>query len=217
MSAAAGTQQIYRRLARRNRTIGALRFVVPLTGALVLGGLIGQIFLAGLGERFGIDRLTVTPEAVTIEAPEYVGALADGSTYRVWAESARAATESSDLIDLVNASLVINRVDGVQLTMDAREAQLDTTNQLTLVPGLAEVADSTGTMGTLNDSVFDWHSQVLTARGAVNIDYADGSAIKAEGLVYDVASIVWTFDRSVVTLPSTPGEDSAEAPGEQTQ
>ena len=101
--------------------------------------------------------------------------------------------------------------------MEARAAQLDTTNQLTLVPGLANVADSTGTTGVLNDSVFDWHSQLLTTKGAVAIDYADGSSVRARGLVYDAANVVWTFDRSVVTLPSTPGEDPAESTGDAIQ
>lgn len=194
-----------------------MRLAVPLVGALVLGGLIGQIYLASTGGRFGIDQLSVTPEAVTIDTPEYVGALTDGSTYRVWAATARAATGQSDIIDLVDARLVVNRVDGVQLTMEAATAQLDTTNQLTIVPGIAEVADSTGTTGSLNDSVFDWSSQELTSKGRVLIDYADGTRIRAEGLVYDAAAIVWTFKRSVVTLPSTPGEDGADANGEQLQ
>ncbi|MBJ3785709.1 hypothetical protein [Devosia sediminis] len=216
MPSPAGTQHIYRRLARRNRAIGILRLGVPMAGALVLVGLVGQIYLASLGGRFGIDQLTVTPEAVSIQTPEYVGALTDGSTYRVSAETALATAERSDLIDLTNAKLVIDRVDGVQLTMEADAAQLDTTQQLTIVPGLAEVADSTGTMGELTDSVFDWHSQLLTTRGRADIDYADGSTIRAEGLVYDAASLVWTFNRSVVTLPSTPGEDGTEANGEQT-
>lgn len=216
MPSPAGTQHIYRRLARRNQAIGALRFGVPMTGALVLGGLIGQIYLASQGGRFGIDQLTVTPEAISIQTPEYVGALTDGSTYRVWAETARATTERSDLIDLTQARLIINRVDGVQLTMEADTAQLDTTRQLTIVPGLADVADSTGTVGQLTDSIFDWHSQLLTARGPVEIDYADGSTIRAEGLVYDASRVVWTFNNSVVTLPATPGEDEPGVNGEPT-
>jgi lipopolysaccharide export system protein LptC len=211
----AGNSLIYRRLARRNRMVGVLRFVVPLFGALVLGGLIGQIYLASIGGQFGIAQLSVSPESITIEAPEYVGALADGSSYRVWAEQAEAATESSDLIDLANARLVIDRIDGVQLTMEAISAQLDTTNQLTLVSGVADVADSTGTTGTLVDSVFDWQAQTLTTRGRVVIDYADGSGVRAAGLVYDAANVIWTFEQSVVTLPSTPGEDQPDAGGNQ--
>ncbi|SMQ85819.1 hypothetical protein SAMN06295905_3111 [Devosia lucknowensis] len=217
MTATAGTGQRYRRLARRNRWVGVLRLAVPAMGLLVLAGLVGQIVIASVGSRFGIDRLTITPEAVAIEAPEYVGTLSDGSSYRVWAVSARAAAESSHLIDLTDATLVIDRIDGVQLTMEAREAQLDTAQQLTLVPGRADIADSTGTTGTLDDSIFDWHSQLLTTRGAVWIDNADGSTIRAKGLVYDAAAIVWTFNRSVVTLPSTPGEGATEDTGETSQ
>ena len=218
MPALEARRQSYQGLARRNRRIEVLRLLVPLCGALVLGSLMAQVYLASLTGRFGIDQLSVTPEAVSIEAPEYVGTLADGSSYRVWAETARAATSHTDLIDLTNAQLIINRIDGVQVTMEATYAQLDTASQLTLVPGRAEVADSTGTTGTLNDSVFDWHSQILTTRGQVEVDYADGSTVRAEGLVYDAASVIWTFERSVVTLPSTPGEDVPQTTiGDRTQ
>jgi len=209
-------RQSYQRLARRNRLVGVLRVVVPLVGVLVLGSLVGQLVLANLSGRFGIQRLSVTPEAITVEAPEYVGALADGASYRVWAETARAEAQSSELFHLTNASLVLNRADGVQLTMEARQAQLDTARQLTLVPGIAEVADSTGTTGTLRDSIFDWHSQLLTTRGAVAIDNADGSTVRAQGLVYDASSMIWTFERSVVTLPATPGEDGPSS-GEKSE
>ncbi|WP_297112675.1 hypothetical protein [uncultured Devosia sp.] len=217
MPAAAVPRQIYDRLRRRNRIVGLLRLGVPVLGSLVLAGLLVQIFLASFSSRFSIDQLSVSPEAVVIDAPEYVGTLTDGSSYRVWAETARARADRSDLIDLINAQLVLNRVDGVQLTMQADAAQLDTTHQLTLVPGVAEVADSTGTTGTLNNSIFDWDSQVLTTKGAVSIDYADGSTIRAEGLVYDAATVLWTFTGSVVTLPSTPGEDDSDTIGEGTR
>lgn len=217
MPALAGQRQSYQRLARRNGRVAVLRLAVPVLGAVVLGGLMAQIYLASLTGRFDIAQLTVTPDTVTIEAPVYVGTLADGSSYRVWAETAMAATAQSELIDLRQAQLVINRIDGVQLTMQAAQAQLDMASQITLVPGVAEVADSTGTSGTLRDSVFDWHAQVLTTRGPVAIDYADGSAVRAEGLVYDAAQILWTFDRSVVTLPSTPGADDPETIGDQTE
>lgn len=210
MTAPAATRQSYERLVRRNQAVNRLRFVIPLVGALVLGGLMAQIYMASLTGRFGIDQVSITPDSVAIEAPEYVGALADGSSYRVWAETARATAERSDLIDLAQARLVINRIDGVQLTMEAASAQLDTTNQLTLVPGRTDVSDTTGTTGTLDDSIFDWQSQMLTTRGRVVVNYADGSSVRAYGLIYDAANIVWTFDRSVVTLPATPGEETGD-------
>lgn len=217
MRAAPTTGQNYRRLVRRNRAVNVFRVLVPLVGALVLAGLLVQIYLASAGSRFGIAQIAITPDSVAIEAPEYVGALADGSTYRVWAVTARATAERSDLMDLTDATLVINRIDGVQLVMDAASAQLDTTNQLTIVPGRTELSDSTGTTGTLDDSIFDWHSQLLTTRGPVLINYADGSTVRAQGLVYDAAEVVYTFTGSVVTLPETPGEGDPEDEGAQSQ
>lgn len=211
--AAAGLA-IHRRLARRNRLVAILRIGVPLLGLVVLLGLSVQIYLASFTGRFGIDRISVTPEEVVVDAPEYAGILEDGSAYRVWAGSARAATAQTELIDLGDAHLVLDRVDGVQLQADADRAQLDTASRLTLVPGEADIADSTGTTGTLTDSVFDWGAQLLTTRGPVVIDYADGTSVRAEGLTYDAAAIVWTFSRAVVTLPSTPGENPASGSGD---
>lgn len=202
---------IHRRLETRNRLVAILRIGIPVLGSIVLAGLGFQIYLASFTGRFDVGSISVSPEAVSVEAPEYAGVLADGSAYRVSAGSALARLEHPDLIDLQQARLVLNRVDGVQLQADAEEAQLDTTNQLTLIAGEAEIADSTGTTGTLTDSVFDWGAQVLTTRGAVVIDYADGTSVRAQGLIYDADAIVWTFSRSVVTLPSTPGEDSGES------
>jgi hypothetical protein len=214
MPAATAPRRIYDRLGRRNRIVAILRLGVPLLGGIVLAGLLVQIYVSSFTGRFNIEQISVTPDAVVIEAPEYVGTLSDGSSYRVWAETARARVEQSNLVDLSNAILVLNRIDGVQLTMEAEEAQLDTAAQLTMVPGEADVADSTGTTGTLNDSVFDWGEQLLTSRGAVAIDYADGSTIRADGLVYDASTIIWTFLGSTVTLPSTPGETDSGASGE---
>lgn len=214
MAGAAAHSRIYQRLERRNRLVGLLRLAIPVMGALVLAGLLMQIYLASFTGRFGVGRITVTPEAVIVDAPEYAGLLADGSAYRVWAETARSSAESTELIDLSDAHLVVDRIDGVQLKVDALAAQLDTSEQLTILPGLADVTDSTGTVGSLTNSVFDWSEQILTTNGAVAIDYADGSTVRAVGLTYDAAALVWTFSRAVVTLPATPGESSTSGSGE---
>ena len=207
MSTATASPPLYRRLRRRNRLVGLLRWAVPVLGALVLLALMVQIILSSFGGRFSVGQITIWPDAVTVEAPDYIGVLQDGSAYRVSAVSARAPAERPDLIGLAEAKLVLVRIDGVQLTADAANAQLDTVNQLTIVPGLAEIAGSTGATGTLRDSVFDWQAQLLTTNGDVVIDYPDGTRVEASGLLYDAAAQSWTFTRSTVTLPSTPGAD----------
>lgn len=214
MSPATAAPLTYRRLQQRNRAVRWLRLLVPLLGAAVLVALLAQIIVSSLGGRFSVGSVSVSPEAVTVETPDYVGVMQDGSAYRVSAATARSATSRPDLIQLAEAKLVLNRSDGIQLTADAAQAQLDTTNQLTTVAGLAEISDSRGTTGTLRNSAFDWQAQVLTTNGAVAIDYADGSTVRAEGLHYDAATMVWSFTRSVVTLPSTPGADDAAPHGD---
>lgn len=198
-------QALYRRLARRNRIVGALRLALPLFGLVVLLLLSRQIYLSSIGGRFGIGQISVTPDSVAVDAPEYAGLLEDGSSYRVWASLARAATARTDLIDLTDAALLVTDPLGTGRTAEAPEAQLDTANQQVLIPGTAQIGDSTGTEGTLVDSIFDWSAQVLKTRGPVAIDYADGTSVRAQGLVYDARARVWTFAHALVTLPETPG------------
>jgi lipopolysaccharide export system protein LptC len=195
----------YQRLTARNRIVAILRIGVPAIGIVVLVGLVGQIYLSSLGARFGIGQITVTGEAVNVDAPEYAGVLDDGSRYHVSATSAQAKLEATDLIALTDAALTVIRTNGVTTEAKADVAQLDTTRELVIIPGRARVTESTGTIGLLDDSVFDWHEQTLTTKGPVVVDYADGAHLVAKGLVYHSKSMTWTFSGATVTLPETPG------------
>lgn len=197
----------YRRLDARNRIVGILRIGIPALGALTFASLVVQIYVSSVSSRFGVGQITVTRESVTVDAPEYAGLLDDGSAYRVWAQSARAATDAPDLIDLAEAALRVERVTGTRMEATAAEARIDTTGQLVIIDGVAEVTDSTGTHGIFRQSVFDWARQELTGTGPVAIDYADGTTLTGSGVVYDAKAFVWTFTDVTVTLPSTPGQD----------
>ncbi|WP_240231405.1 hypothetical protein [Devosia lacusdianchii] len=201
---------IYRRLERRNRLVAILRIGVPALGALTLVALLGQIYVSSLGSRFGISQISVTRESVSVDTPEYAGLLEDGSAYKVWAQSAAAAIDATDIIELTDTALTIDRPTGINMRADAAAARLDTTNQLVFIDGSARVEDSTGTTGVFRKSVFDWAAQTLTADGPVDIDYADGTTLKAEGMVYDAKALVWTFTRATVTLPDTPSADAED-------
>ncbi|KKB76118.1 hypothetical protein VW29_20380 [Devosia limi DSM 17137] len=198
----------YRRLLQRNRFVGLLRIGVPALGVLVLAVLAGQIYLSSLSGQFGIGQITVSDNSISVEAPEYAGTLDDGSAYRVWAQSARAGLATSDIIELNAAALTVTRTNGVVINAEARSAKLDTTNENVIVDGISHIADSTGISGTLYQSVFDWVAQRLTSKGAVKIDYPDGTELEAVGMTYDAAAMVWTFTNATVTLPSTPGADN---------
>ena len=196
---------VYRRLEARNRIVAVLRIGVPALGVIALSLLMLQIYVSSTASRFGISQIVVSPESVTVETPQYSGLLDDGTAYRVSASSAQAAIDATDRIGLSQAALTMVKPDGVTIEVEASDAVLDTAGQVVEIAGMAEVADSLGTAGTLFDSVFDYEAQHLTGRGPVSVDYADGTRIEAEGLTYDATTMVWTFNRATVTLPDTPG------------
>lgn len=196
---------VYRRLDARNRIVAFLRIGVPALGVIALSLLMLQIYVSSTASRFGISQIVVSPESVTVETPQYSGLLDDGTAYRVSASSAQAAIDATDRIGLSQAALTMVKPDGVTIEVEASDAVLDTAGQVVEIAGMAEVADSLGTAGTLFDSVFDYEAQHLTGRGPVSVDYADGTRIEAEGLTYDATTMVWTFNRATVTLPDTPG------------
>jgi lipopolysaccharide export system protein LptC len=203
---------VYKRLALRNRVVGVLRYAVPAVGAVVLAALVVQIYVSSLNSRFGVGRITVSQDAIDVEAPEYAGRLDDGSSYRVWSTGARARLDQMDQVDLTGAALTLDRASGVTMQANAPMARLDTTRRVVVIEDVAHIEDSTGTSGVLQQSEFDWVNQVLDARGPVHIDYADGATVDAQGMHYDAKTALWSFTRATVTLPQTPGEDIKETP-----
>jgi len=198
---------IYRSLERRNRVVAVLRWLVPAAGVLALASLVVQIVVSSQMGRFDLESIQVAPESVTIEAPEYAGILEDGSRYRVFAQSAATRAGDPQRIDLTDAALTIERPTGIVMDITAPTGELDTTSELVIVEGAANVVDSTGTTAILHRSVFDWTGQVLTSDGPVSIDYADGSELEADTMTFDTKTAIWTFSRVRVTLPDTPGAD----------
>ena len=203
---------IYRSLEARNRIVAILRVGVPVLGAVALSALLLQIYVSSQTARFGISKVMVSPDSVTVETPEYSGVLDDGTAYRVAAISARADVDATDRIGLSEAALTMAKPDGVTILVETAAAVLDTTSQIVEIPGVARVSNSEGTAGVLRDTVFDYTAQYLTGNGPVDIDYADGTQLEAEGLTYDAAALVWTFTRATVTLPDTPGANQPAMP-----
>lgn len=202
-----GRNRQYKRLLRRNRVVGVLRFAVPALGSVLLVALLIQIVISSFGARFAIGKIEVTPDRIRVETPEYAGMLTDGSTYRVWAEEAAAAIANTDVIMMTNVRVLLERPDGVRREASAADAVLDTVTQQVRIENGTEISESSGISGRLTDSVFDWASQTLTSNGPVVINYSDGSTVHAEGLVHEADRNRWTFTKAVVTLPETPGEE----------
>lgn len=196
---------IYRRLQTRNRVVGVLRIGVPAMGLLILAVLLAQIYVSSLGDRFSIGKVEISPDNISVEAPEYSGILSNMTAYRVNAATAKAAPGATNLITLTDAGLSMRKADGVTIEVNARSAVLDTSGETVTIKDIAYVEDSTGTSGVIADSVFDYAAQTLVGQGAVSLLYADGTTLDGEGLVYNLQEAIWTFTKANVTLPRTPG------------
>jgi hypothetical protein len=199
---------IYRRLELRNRVVGALRIAVPAVGLLILAVLLVQIYLSSLGDRFSIGKIEISSDNISVEAPEYTGMLSNGTSYRVSAATAKAAPGQSNLISLTDAGLTMHKADGVTVEVNARAAVLDTSAETVTIKDIAYVEDSTGTSGVIVDSVFDYARQTLIGQGTVSLQYADGTTLDGQGLVYNLDEALWTFTKADVTLPKTPGSST---------
>ncbi|MDB5562461.1 MAG: hypothetical protein JWN11_1879 [Hyphomicrobiales bacterium] len=144
-------QRVFRRLRLRNRFVTVLRLALPLLGALVLALLCGQIYLTSLTRQYGVSRITIDRGSIAVDSPKYAGVMGDGSSYSMTSASAKAALTDMNVIDLTDAKVNFTKADGTQMNAVAAAASMQTTDQLIFVPGLANVSDSTGTRGTLND------------------------------------------------------------------
>ncbi|AKR58046.1 hypothetical protein XM25_20085 [Devosia sp. H5989] len=195
-------EAMYGRLNLRNRLVSILRIGVPVLGALILVGIVGQIYLASLGIDFSIGRVSVQQDRIVVDVPRYDGVMADGAVYRVTAESASAALANVDVVDLVNAEASLHQPSGRIMSARAESAQLHMGSQRVEISGTAAIEDSFGTTGTLSDALVDWPAQTLIARGPVHFEFNDGSVIDGAGLIYDAAAQRWTFERATLTVPS---------------
>ena len=193
--------QVYRRLVGRNRLVAALRWVVPGGGILVFAALMTQIYLGSLTTQYGISSISFDRSGITVETPQYAGVMPDGSRYLVRAGSAKAATLDSPDVDLTDAALTLDRPDGARMTATAPLAKMNTRSQAVSVAGVAYVAYSNGTTGTMTDASVDWLNQALNSTGPAQFTMADGTMIDAKGgVAFDAASAIWSFSRATVTL-----------------
>jgi lipopolysaccharide export system protein LptC len=202
--------RIFARLAVRNRLVAALRVAVPVLGLLVLGLLLLQLVVGSLAPGFSFAGITVDRNRLVVDAPSYEAMSSDGTSYAVSAAAAIAAPDSNDLIDLTTALLTMRQPDGREVTAAAETAQLQTTDQLVLVEGVARIADNRGAFGTLAGVRADIPGETMTASGAVDLTFANGATLDASGMVY-AGDGTWHFTDVTLVLPALPGADATPA------
>lgn len=195
----------FQRLARRNRRVALLRWLVPAGGlglALLIGGLIA---LDALRNQFGIAHLTIDRDRMLVDTPELASMLPDGTVLTLSAGAASASLLSTDQIALASPRLAMTSPQTPTMSAEAETAELDTTNQSFAVPGATTFSSADGMAGSAENLAADFLGQEARS-GAIQLTMADGTSLTADSMDYDHTARLWTFRRVTVSMPYTPGD-----------
>jgi len=197
---------LYKRLMRRNRVVGLLRWLVPAAGVAVFAGLLVMIVIDNLGQRFGYSNIRIDRDNLVVETPRLTSTGDDGTLFALSARAAKVAPTQTDLIDMEDAVFTMTPPTGPAMQAAAAAAQFQTNDQLLNVPGVAHISSTEGLDGTLEGVFADLLHWKLVASGTVDITMPGGSRIVSDGMTYNRETGIYTFKNARVTLVSTPGE-----------
>lgn len=204
-AAATANSAGFDRLARRNRRVALLRWLVPAGGlglALLIGGLIA---LDALRNQFGIAHLTIDRDRMLVDTPELASMLPDGTVLTLSAGAASASLLSTDQIALASPRLAMTSPQTPTMSAEAETAELDTTTQSFAVPGATTFSSADGMAGSAENLAADFLGQAARS-GAIQLTMADGTSLTADSMDYDHTARLWTFRRVTVSMPYTPGD-----------
>lgn len=196
---------LHQKLRRRNRFVGVLRILVPLAGLMLLGFLIAQIVIANMARDYGISGIRFERDRLLIDNPRYEGVTEGGIRYKVVAKTASALISKADSIELGEATLDIQRPDGVSFTATAAHALYNLVGQTIEVPDVVDVIDSRRTTARLHNVFTDWGAQTVNARSGAEITFADGTKLTAQSLVMYGSQNRW--DMTGVTVETLGTKD----------
>jgi lipopolysaccharide export system protein LptC len=208
---AADRSAVFASLAARNRIVAVLRIGLPALGAVVLAGLVLQLYIGTLVRDFGFANLSIDRNNLVVEQPAYSGVGSDGSIYSVKADTAKASLANTDLIDLTGAAVSLTQADGTVFSARAAAATLRISDQLVTVAGATEVAGSNGISGTIGDAVVSVLDESLVANGGATLAFGDDATLAAKTMRFSGRERTWTFTDVTLTIVETPGEATMSA------
>lgn len=200
---------VFAALVVRNRVIEVLRYAVPAFGIVIFGGFVLQLYLGSLGHDFGFSDISIDRNNLVVDTPAYSSVGVDGSFYGIEAASARTALDRTDIIDLSHPVLTLRKAEGNAITVEADTARVETTSQQVTVEGITRLFDTAGMNGTVVGMSANLATETMVGKGPVDITFPNGATLTAASMSYDGTSATWGFQRAVLTLPSTPGDDQS--------
>ncbi len=190
---------------RHSRGVKILRILLPLTGVLVLAGMIGLVVVFNILSGLGIGNVSLTSEGLVMDRPELSGH--DGErSYKVTAQRAVQRLTDPRIIDLENirADIVLNADQSAKIAA-LRGTYDNGAETLSLYDGL-QLEWSEGYTIDLADVMIDLKSGALKTSEPISIRSAQGN-IRAGQLSYDQDKGIVRFSDGIkmVLKPASQG------------
>ena len=191
---------------RHSRGVKVLRILLPLTGVLVLAGMVGLVIVFNILSGLGIGNVSLTSEGLVMDRPELSGH--DGErSYKVSALRAVQRLTDPRIIDLENirADIVLNANQSAKIA--ALKGTYDNgAETLSLYDGL-QLEWSEGYTIDLSDVMIDLKSGALKTSEPISIRSAQGN-IRAGQLSYDQDNGIVRFSDGIkmVLKPASQGK-----------
>src|SRR3954454_11337076 len=215
----AGMEARFAMASRHSRMVRVLRVAVPATVIVAMAAIVAvSIFnpFRMLMPKLPVDigNLVVSGTKITMESPHLSGYTPDQRPYEVWAKTATQDVTAPDHVDLKTLRAKVLMVDQTTtVTLDARDGQMDTKQQVLELHRDIFLQSSSGYEARLSQALVDMGKGTITSDEHVDVKLLQGT-LSADKLRITGGGEVVRFEGNVVMDLDNLGasDQSATAP-----
>jgi len=199
----AGMEARFAIASRHSRMVRVLRVAVPATVIVAMAAIVAvSIFnpFRMLMPKLPVDigNLVVSGTKITMESPHLSGYTPDQRPYEVWAKTATQDVTAPDHVDLKTLRAKVLMVDQTTtVTLDARDGQMDTKQQVLELHKDIFLQSSSGYEARLSQALVDMGKGTVTSEEPVDVKLLQGT-LTADKLRITGGGEVVRFEGNVV-------------------
>lgn len=191
------TEMVYHSARRHSRLVKLLKFGLPLTGCLIIAGLVGFVMLPGSSlPEIDVSGVGVKDGKLVMANPKLDGQTKSKLPYNMTAARAIQDLSNTNIISLeeIDAKFALN--SEVTAVIDAERGIFDNTNNTLDINSPLNVKTSSGMVAKLKSAQVDLKAGNLKTQDPVDIDL-NGSHIAADSLTVTDQGNVLVFEKRV--------------------
>lgn len=191
------TELAYRRARRHSRLVRLLKIGLPLTGCLIIAGIVGFVMLPGTSvPSVDMSGVGVKDGKLVMANPKLDGQTKAKLPYNMKAARAIQDLSNTNIISLeeIDAKFALN--SDVMAEIDAESGVFDNANNTLDINSPLNVKTSSGMVAKLKSAQVDLKAGNLKTQDPVDIDM-NGSHIAADSLTVTDQGKVLVFEKRV--------------------